>query len=1728
MPRGLDSAIVSEFGNTEHALPIYAVRITRESGVLYWAERGDGTSSGDGSIVIDGQAYEARLMGVSGLEYGISDAAQISITVANVDGEVTDLDRAESFAGSRVDLLEFLPSLSPPEYSIRWSGYCDDLTDVTQESATIPAYPSNAAPNVMVPRRTCGIPCTHTFGNTANWVNARDFEGSECPYQRTSTVGFTATLQNNIDDSTDPATFTVRWAATPLAGGAAVKRGDEILIGSERMAVTNLPDTPDISGDQEVTCTRAVRGTTIAAHSVSDPVLFANCQYSVSACKARGMYGNNTADIYAGGQKIRNYFGGFPYVTGYQVGFYRTTKGGKANPMRLDFGGNESAYGQVLPLVYGKVRLNTAILVIADPEGDFLDTLWLVAEGPLATNADDDTQTSPQGAYVGGPSTPQIYVNGVSRHDPRPNWGIEAYNGVQDQPNPTSEFFPNAADFDAFNLGFWGTAWVAFRINTKENPSVDLKGGSVSGAFHIAFGRVVRVYSDATTYTRKPTTNGAFVLLDLMTALRAGGGLDFARINLQSIVDVAAYNDTLIDDTSDETSPIQQVKRWTFNGIIDTRKSLTEWMHLVCLQMYCLPPFVDANGKFKIKSLKAESLDSVPLFSSNAADGSRNIIWSGQRSSLRKSRRPIVDVPNEIRVGFVDKDTFSKVSVVVADREAQQELGRKLGDQTRRTVSKSVELPGVSTLDEALRIGTLILRAGEFAQGGLSNNLTIEFEAFYGEASDLEQGDIIECEDDSLNPALNEQYFRVIHLRDETQRTSDGGMYFIRTITATLHDNAIYDDGVLTISDFTRIDAPDSLNGPPPPVTAFAIVESGLFDANSKPMTQLVINFTAPSPLANFRSLLIYRSTDDAGSPVGDWRFVGEVVESGSAIQYEVSGKYEHFRAVSRATDGHPGDIDAQDSVGDPKYPTVRILVDGKADDQLAAPTNLAAFGRLDYIRLEWDAYTGNAAQLFKRFDIYRGTTSDPEASVQVAETDTNWYHDSSETVSTNPTTTYFYFIRGVSILEGVEVDGSPVDAISDYSSTASDNAGTDTDVPNAPTASVVFLSPVVALLGSQPPAIPVNWDTVETTQFQVATENTFAAPFFDETVSGAFATQNLTVNPGTYYLRTRAINIFGEGDWSGTETFTTSADTGAVDDDIPPAPINLDLVKADQTTGPKIAGNALQARFDYPVDDDDMASVWGYSVFIHTSATFPTTTTVETGSDGVLAPGSNRLTSPGASWTPSEWVSPDEHDIIIFSPKRTGSPSWDLEGMIYVTRITGNGSDWIDFDFPGRLNPHNWTGLEFYIVERGGNNHVWEKTSAVRLHVVDRNDLRSQRRVDFVLQGIGFRSWVCLHSSLWGAGLLAGPAGPINYSGIISGELGTASVETIKLADANTTAAKLTENARGFNTSVVFSATDQDTVAWASGTIKFADGAEFAISGGNTGEMGAATYIYLDPDTSTTVLQTSTTYSDATGDRKKLMCFARPGFDANQRAMFIPAVGTLGVNSDNLLVNSVTAGSILAGSITTAKLDALAVTAGKISVATLAAIAADLGTITGGTVTGALIRSAASGARTEQDSTNGFRCFDSGGGETMRIPLFGGMYFDGTNFPTGTGVFGTSVSVDFYVGGTEYAAVIEGGFTTVGSGEYKVQTGSPAEFVTAIDSDAKFVGPGGTDSDVDCFTNDRVFKPRFIEQSTVPSLSIGELVAWRYTSGSGGDNLYYLLYRDHTGAEHSWRETLV
>lgn len=215
---------------------------------------------------------------------------------------------------------------------------------------------------------------------------------------------------------------------------------------------------------------------------------------------------------------------------------------------------------------------------------------------------------------------------------------------------------------------------------------------------------------------------------------------------------------------------------------------------------------------------------------------------------------------------------------------------------------------------------------------------------------------------------------------------------------------------------------------------------------------------------------------------------------------------------------------------------------------------------------------------------------------------------------------------------------------------------------------------------------------------------------------------------------------------------------------------------------------------------------------------------------------------------------------------------------------------------------------------------------------------------------------------------------GLIERVGGLGGRLATTVVDTINQdgtidADnlsgtiplANTNIATM-----GWTQTCAFSSTDLNTVSWGAGTLTTAGGTAYSIAGGNTGNMAARTYIYLDIAVSTTAYQTTTTAGTAVGSGKILVATAINGAVEAEFQVFGGAGGLHVLATDAIVANSITAGMM--------------------NVSQLSAISADLGTITAGTVTGATVQTdSGATAGIKMDSTS-LRGYDGSGNVSFEL----------------------------------------------------------------------------------------------------------------------------------------------
>lgn len=140
----------------------------------------------------------------------------------------------------------------------------------------------------------------------------------------------------------------------------------------------------------------------------------------------------------------------------------------------------------------------------------------------------------------------------------------------------------------------------------------------------------------------------------------------------------------------------------------------------------------------------------------------------------------------------------------------------------------------------------------------------------------------------------------------------------------------------------------------------------------------------------------------------------------------------------------------------------------------------------------------------------------------------------------------------------------------------------------------------------------------------------------------------------------------------------------------------------------------------------------------------------------------------------------------------------------------------------------------------------------------------------------------------------------------------GNVQVDGTQLVPGSIPPATLDVSNWGWGQTCAFSSTDADTVSWGAGTFTSANGLSYSISAGNTGNMSAKTYIYLDLNVSSTTYRTTTTPATAVGVGKVLIAVAQ---NAAVSATYMLSEATQ-IVGDNVIANSINASKLTAGSV--------------------------------------------------------------------------------------------------------------------------------------------------------------------------------------------------------------------
>lgn len=313
--------------------------------------------------------------------------------------------------------------------------------------------------------------------------------------------------------------------------------------------------------------------------------------------------------------------------------------------------------------------------------------------------------------------------------------------------------------------------------------------GDFTGECTVRGNNEIKVYTDATTYTKQYSTNRAWCLYWLLINKIAGEGDSGTLYDITDWLELAARCDDQVG-YADSAGKYFTGTRSTFNCQLEGR-STQQVIRDICLAGRFSVPFA-YEGRKRIKLLAEETLDdSIPVFRdrhNQTTGASANII-----DDIRINKLQPYQTPNQLIVYFEDAEHENvRRPLVFEYGELQRQRGLALGDSSQQILPKEYTAFGVVNFGEAVRFGNLIGDLGEFDSGGVKNPVRVSFtlQSFLlADALALHPYKIIKIESNYLAPfaeATGEacEYFRILTM----SRNSNGTL----AITAQHYPRGYY------------------------------------------------------------------------------------------------------------------------------------------------------------------------------------------------------------------------------------------------------------------------------------------------------------------------------------------------------------------------------------------------------------------------------------------------------------------------------------------------------------------------------------------------------------------------------------------------------------------------------------------------------------------------------------------------------------------------------------------------------------------------------------------------------------------------------------------------------------------------------------------------------------------------------------------------------------------------
>jgi hypothetical protein len=420
---------------------------------------------------------------------------------------------------------------------------------------------------------------------------------------------------------------------------------------------------------------------------------------------------------------------------GFETPVQTTPIGNQGTTMFYSSRGNTSNLKNPLRVIFGRrvvraldLLLFTPTINTNHPEQGFVQVLFAVCEGPIAAMFN---------CKVNNLLIAAMHLNirlGERRQSPT------SYSSTVPNFSGTAHFYANYG-----------------QVNAAQYGANNLAGETIVDGLND-----IRVYSTPTAFTRQFTNNRAWCLFEMLRNKRWGYGEADSRFVTQDWIDLAAWCiETVIFEAPDEGGTYSGV-RTTFNAELIGRTTQQQISDTCAAGRFSLP-FLH-QGKHRIVPLKKEVLTGCKLFTDYGND--RNIVVDERgKSSIRRSQTSDEEMPNEITLTFEDaaRNNIER-PLTFSDTDYQLKSGQAGGDDSRRVVRKPYSAMGVTSINEAVRLGYWLLNLGEFESGGLRNNLSITFTTWFAECLQLHPYKVIKVLSRQLE-RYGFQYFRIRSMR---------------------------------------------------------------------------------------------------------------------------------------------------------------------------------------------------------------------------------------------------------------------------------------------------------------------------------------------------------------------------------------------------------------------------------------------------------------------------------------------------------------------------------------------------------------------------------------------------------------------------------------------------------------------------------------------------------------------------------------------------------------------------------------------------------------------------------------------------------------------------------------------------------------------------------------------------------------------------------------------------